>query len=215
PRAAAGYGFWFGFGLFLFGTYWVYISIHDFGAAPLWLALSLMLGLVLVMALYYALTTWLIAALSRGDPARLVLAAPAAWVTVEWLRSWLLSGFPWLSLGYSQVDSPLAGWFPVVGVYGVSFLVVLSTAAFVAGLARTGRARRRAVLVAVLPWLAGFLLALPQWTRPAGEPLTTTVVQGGIRQDLKWLDEQRVAALGLYAKSLAAHPDSDLIVWPE
>src|SRR5690606_36305393 len=118
-------------------------------------------------------------------------------------------------LGYSQVDSPLAGWFPVVGVYGVSFLVVLSTAAFVAGLARTGRARRRAVLVAVLPWLAGFLLALPQWTRPAGEPLTTTVVQGGIRQDLKWLNEQRVAALGLYAKSLAAHPDSDLIVWPE
>src|SRR5690606_38127087 len=132
PRAAAGYGFWFGFGLFLFGTYWVYISIHDFGAAPLWLALSLMLGLVLVMALYYALTTWLIAALSRGDPARLVLAAPAAWVTVEWLRGWLLSGFPWLSLGYSQVDTPPAGWFPFVGVFAASFLSVLTVAALVA-----------------------------------------------------------------------------------
>jgi apolipoprotein N-acyltransferase len=215
PRTAAGYGFWFGFGLFLFGTYWVYISVHDFGAAPLWLGLALMLGLVLAMAVYYALATWLIAVLTRGDPARLVLAAPAAWVAVEWLRGWLLTGFPWLTLGYSQVDSPLAGWFPVLGVYGVSFLVVLSTAAFVAALARTGRERRLALVVAAAPWLLGLLLALPQWVRPAGEPLTATIVQGGVRQDLKWQETQRVAALELYARSVPAHPDSDLIVWPE
>lgn len=215
PRIAAAYAFWFGFGLFLFGTYWVHISIHDFGQASLWLALTLMLGLVLVMALYYALTAWLIAELTQGRPARLLMAAPAGWVGVEWLRGWFLTGFPWLTIGYTQVDSPLAGWFPVVGVYGVSFLVVLSAAAFVAALAWTGRLRRLALVAAVLPWLAGFALAWPQWVRPAGDPLKATIVQGGVRQDLKWLDEHRVAALELYGKSIAAHPDSRLIVWPE
>ncbi len=215
PRRAAAYGFWFGVGLFLFGTYWVYISIHDFGHAPLWLGVALTLGLVLVIALYYALTAWLISWLTRGEPTRLVLAAPAAWAAVEWLRGWFLSGFPWLSLGYSQVESPLAGWFPVVGVYGVSFLVVLCAAAFVAALATAGRTRRTALTVAVLPWAAGLLLALPQWARPAGEPITATIVQGGIAQDLKWRPEQFQATLEVYAKSLREHPDTDLFLWPE
>ncbi|HLT92029.1 MAG TPA: apolipoprotein N-acyltransferase [Woeseiaceae bacterium] len=215
PRRAALYGFWFGFGLFLFGTYWVYISIHEFGQAPVWLAVALTLGLVTVMALYYALTAWLIARLARGRPARLLLAAPAAWAAVEWLRGWLLTGFPWLTLGYSQVDSPLAGWLPVVGVYGVSFLVVLSTAAFVTALALTGRARRNAIVVAVLPWVLGLALGGLEWVRPAGSPLTATIVQGGIPQELKWRPERFQETLEVYGRSLVSHADSDLVVWPE
>lgn len=215
PRVAAGYAFWFGFGLFLFGTYWVHISIHEFGQAPLALALGLMLGLVLVMALYYALAAWLIATLARGSAARLIAAAPAAWVAVEWLRGWFLTGFPWLAVGYGQVDSPLAGWFPVLGVYGASFFVLSSAAALAAALAWTGRARRLALLVAVLPWFAGFALQWIPWVRPAGDEITATIVQGGVPQDRKWLPEQFRSTLELYGKSVAAHPDSDMILWPE
>jgi apolipoprotein N-acyltransferase len=215
PRTAARYGFWFGAGLFLFGTYWVYISIHVFGQAPIWLALFLMLGLVLIMALYYAATCWLVAWLTQDRPLRLIPAAPAAWVAVEWFRGWFLTGFPWLSVGYSQVDSPLSGWLPVAGVYGVSFLVVLSSSAFVAALAFAGHARRLALALAVLPWLAGFVLQWVQWTDPAGEPVTTTIVQGGISQDRKWRPDQFLPTLELYASAVAAHPDSRLIVWPE
>ncbi len=215
PRIAARYAFWFGVGLFLFGTYWVSISINVFGQAPLWLALVLMLGLVLIMALWYALTGWLVAALCRGNPARLILAAPAAWVLVEWFRGWFLTGFPWLSLGYSQIDSPLAGWLPVLGVYGVSFFVVLSASAFVGSLAMTRHARQLALALAALPWVAGYGLQWLPWSHPAGEALTTTIVQGGIPQERKHLPEQFVPTLELYGRTLGAHPGSELIVWPE
>ena len=110
PRDAAKHGFWFGVGLFLTGTYWIYISVVVFGQAPVAIALFLMLGLVLLQSLFMGLTGWLISRLASGKPLLLLLVAPAAWVAVEWLRGWFLTGFPWLGLGYGHIDSPLAGW---------------------------------------------------------------------------------------------------------
>ncbi len=109
PRDAAKHGFWFGFGMFLSGTYWIYISVVVFGQAPAWIAILLMLGLVLIMSLWLWLTGWLISRLSRGEPWALLVVAPSVWVVVEWLRGWVFTGFPWLALGYSQTDSMLAG----------------------------------------------------------------------------------------------------------
>ncbi len=129
PRTAAAYGFCFGAGLFLAGTYWLYISIHVFGEAPLVLAVFLMLALVVIMGLYYAAAGWLIARLCAGQAQRLLLVAPSVWVGIEWIRGWFLSGFPWMSLGYGQIDSPLAGFAAVFGVYGVSLAVMFSAAA--------------------------------------------------------------------------------------
>jgi len=177
PRDAALGAFCFGAGLFLCGTYWLYISIHVFGRAPLLLAIALMVALVLIMAAWYALFGWLVARLVHRDPWRLVLLAPAAWLLIEWLRGWVLSGFPWLSLGYSQVDSPLAGWLPLGGVYGVSLLLVFSSAAAIAVL--YPRRRPLAVLLAVLPWLLGALLRPLSYTSPAGDALTATLISPG------------------------------------
>jgi apolipoprotein N-acyltransferase len=131
PRDAAGHAFWFGFGLFLTGTYWIYISVHVFGNAALWIALLLMVGLSLIMAALLSISGWLVARLAQGESWRLLLVGPAAWVLIEWVRSWVLTGFPWMALGYGQIDLPLAGWAPVLGVYGVSFMLVMSTAAIV------------------------------------------------------------------------------------
>jgi len=131
PRDAAGHAFWYGFGLFLTGTYWIYISVHVFGNAALWIAILLMLGLALLMACVVSLAGWLTSRLSQGEPWLLLLVAPAAWVIAEWVRGWILTGFPWMALGYGQIDSVIAGWAPVVGVYGVSFMLVLSAAAVI------------------------------------------------------------------------------------
>lgn len=215
PREAAWHGFWFGSGLFLVGTYWLYVSIHVFGAAPLWIAIFLMLGLVLIMGLYYALTTWLICRLSGGRPMRLVIAAPAAWTAVEWIRGWFMSGFPWMTMGYSQIDSPLSGFAPVAGVFGISTLLVLSAASTVAILHGAGRQLLPLLILALLPWISGYVLQGREWTAPAGEPIIATIVQGGVSQDRKWLSEQFEPTLKLYAESLPANPDSDIIVWPE
>lgn len=215
PRRAARYAFWFGAGLFLFGTYWLYTSIHVFGQASLWIAIPLMLGLVVIMAAWYAVIGWLTAVLAGDRPWRLVAVAPATWVLVEWFRGWFLTGFPWLSLGYGQIDSPLAGWLPLTGVYGASFLVILSAAAFVTVLVTEGRSRRAGIALTLLPWLIGAGLGQVAWTDASGPARTATVVQGGVSQDMKWLPEQRPLTLDLYRQSLAAHWDSDLVVWPE
>jgi apolipoprotein N-acyltransferase len=133
PREAARLGFWFGAATFAAGTYWLYVSIHGFGGAPVWLALSLMLGLVGVMGLYHAALGY---AIARWLPAsgwvRWLIALPAAWLLIEWWRGWFLSGFSWLSLGYSQTDTWLAGFAPLTGVYGISAVLLVSAGALTA-----------------------------------------------------------------------------------
>lgn len=214
PRRAAWHAFFFGFGLFVSGTYWIYVSVHVFGQAPLWIAMFLMFGLVLIMAAYCAGIGWTIARLCGGQPWRLALVGPAVWVLVEWLRGWALSGFPWLSFGYGQIDSPLAGWAPVLGIYGVSWMLLVSVAGAVPLLARSG-SRMAALTLVLMPWLLGYLLQTQSWTAPSGPSIRTTIVQGGVSQDRKWLREQFVPTLKLYRNALLAAEDSTLIVWPE
>ena len=110
-KEAAWRGFWFGFGAFAAGTYWLYISIHIFGGAPIAVAVFLMLGLVLPMSTYVAATGYLFVAVESAPlMLRCCLLWPACWTLMEWLRGWLFSGFPWLSLGYGQIDGPLSAW---------------------------------------------------------------------------------------------------------
>jgi len=213
PRRAARIGFAWGVGLFLSGTYWIYVSVHVFGEAPLWIAILLMVGLVLIMSGYCALAGWSLARLAGGDPVRLAVAGPAAWVLIEWLRGWVLTGFPWLALGYAQVDTPLAGWAPVLGVYGVSWMLLLSACGLLLVLMRTRPAIGLPLFV--LPWLAGFALQFVPWTEPAGAPFRTTIVQGGVSQDRKWLPEQFGTTLEIYRNALLAAESSPVVVWPE
>jgi len=214
PGLAARYAFFFGVGLFLSGTYWIYVSVHVFGQAPLWIALLLMFGLVLIMAAYFAFIGWAIALLSAASTWRLALVGPAVWTLVEWLRGWFLSGFPWLSLGYGQIDSPLAGWAPVIGIYGVSWMLLISAAALVPLLRREGSAFAAVVLV-LLPWGGGLVLEREEWTDTVDDELRATIVQGGVPQDRKWLREQFEATLRIYRDALLRARDSDLVVWPE
>ena len=215
PKTAAGYGFWFGAGLFLAGTYWLYNSIHVFGGAPLALAIFLMLALVAIMGLYYAAAGWLTARIVAGEPLVLLFVAPSVWVAVEWFRGWFLSGFPWLAIGYSQVDSPLAGLAPLSGVYGISLAVTITATALVVIFHRDRAYRWSLGLVALLPWVAGWAIGGIEWTQQAGPAVRTTIVQGGVSQDQKWQPEQFLPTLTMYRDSLAENPASEIIVWPE
>ncbi len=216
PQRAAWLGFCFGSGTFLAGTYWLYTSIHVFGQAPVWVAFLLMLGLVAIMGAYHALVGYLAARwLPRGGAFLWLLALPALWVLVEWLRGWVLSGFPWLALGYSQIDSWLAGYAPLGGVYLLSLLVAMSAGALL--LLIRGRVRERAIAAAALLviWGGGALLQGRDWTQRADGELTVSLVQGAISQDLKWQAENYDYTLKLYRDLTQQALGSDLIVWPE
>ena len=216
PRDAAAHAFWYGFGLFLTGTYWIYISVHVFGNAALWIALLLMFALALLQATLLSIGGWLISRLSQGEPWLLLFTGPAAWVVVEWMRGWVLTGFPWMAFGYGQIDTGFAGWAPVLGVYGVSFMLVLSTAAVIAtAMAATARGRVVGVATILVPWLLGTSLAFVDWTRPSGDPVRASIIQAGVSQDKKWDRDQLLPIMEYYLSATLSVADSDIVVWPE
>ena len=210
PAQAALRGWCYGLGLFGSGASWVYVSIHDYGYTGIPLALFLTTLFVAGLALFPAVTLWLYRRLT--GPRLAWLSFAGAWVLGEWLRTWLFTGFPWLLLGTSQVDSPLAPWAPVGGVYLLSLITALT------GTLGVELLRRRwwAALPVAALWLAPMTLPT-QWTTPAGEPLRVALLQGNLDQAIKWTPAGQREAANRYSALTRAHSDDapDLIIWPE
>ncbi|MCB5186719.1 apolipoprotein N-acyltransferase [Methylobacillus caricis] len=205
-------GFSFGLGLFSFGIYWIYISLHDFGGMPAAMAIFATFCLSAFMALFPAATGWLARKLGSQ-----YLAMPLIWVLLEWVRSWIFTGFPWLLGGYSQIPgSPLAGFAPVLGIHGVSLAVTISASILAWALyqRRNLPSLRRSALLLLTLWLAGGLLKLNTWSTPTGEPVTVALLQGNITQDLKWENNTLRQTLQQYL-DMALQSRAQLIILPE
>ncbi|TDJ43745.1 MAG: apolipoprotein N-acyltransferase [Gammaproteobacteria bacterium] len=216
PREAGWRGFYFGFGAFATGTYWLYLSLHVFGGAPVPVAVLLMVSLWCAVAAFPAIAGYLNMRLTGGSRVlRWCLIWPAVFTVCEWVRLWLFTGFPWLSLGYSQIDGPLRAWAPVIGVYGVSFVTLVLAGALLTVI-RGGRMDRIGAGVVMLTVVvATFTLHDRDWTQPADESLKVSLIQGSIPQDRKWAREQLGPTLRMYRDLTLAESDRDLIVWPE
>jgi len=217
PRRAFRDGWFFGLGLLGFGVSWLHISIDEFGNVGTPLAVFITALFIALLSLFYGLVGWLgrvLTANGLGRWERLLLFT-SLWVLAEWLRGWLFSGFPWLSLGYSQIDSPLAGWATVFGVYGVSWAVVLTAAGLVLSIVGTSRQRLAVLSGLLLLWGAGLSLKSIDWSIPSGDPLRVAMIQGNVPQQEKWKRRNLVPTLDLYARLSRRNWDRDLIIWPE
>jgi apolipoprotein N-acyltransferase len=213
PRAALLAGLAFGAGLFGVGASWVYISLHDFGGMPAPLAAIGTVAYCAILSLYPAGAAWCYARLQFAGPAWLLLGFPSLWTFFEWWRGWMFTGVPWLALGYSQVDSPLGGFAPVLGVYGVSFLTALCSALLVAMIGAR-RSQIAAGMALVFIFGLGHFFKQVEWTSPVGLPLKVSLLQGNISQDLKFQVNRYTATLALYRRMIEAS-DGRLIVLPE
>ncbi len=246
PRAAFRKGYAFGLGWFGAGVSWVYVSLHDFGMMPAPLAVVATALFCAFLALFPALSLALAARLAPPGGWRWLAAAPAAWVLLEWTRGWIFTGFPWQALGYAQIPaSPLAGYAPLLGVYGVSWLAALSAGALAlvgapphrgpgraSGVKRRFASRRLSpdggkpllqggaggrlpplIFIALL-WAGGLGLQQVEWTRPAGAPVTVSLLQGNVPQTMKFQPE-RLAQTLLDYRQLTLASRSRLIVLPE
>ena len=215
-RVAVRRAFLYGLGYFGVGISWVYVSVSLFGNASPPLAAFITLLLILIMSLYLVLTALLAHKCQPGGGLK-ILVLPAAWILAEWLRGWLFTGFGWLGIGYSFIDTPLAVYAPFIGVLGISFLTVLS----VSGLyllvhPRSGAAVRViGLLVIVLMWLPAVIHQFPSSIHYQDTPVKVALLQGNIPQHLKWKPVTREPTLQWYRQATETHWDSDLVIWPE
>jgi apolipoprotein N-acyltransferase len=205
-------GFAWGLGALLAGVSWIYIALQRFGGMPVPLAAFAVLLFCAFMGLYAGIAGGLFVWLKRGRAGLDVALFAALWLLSEWLRGWVFTGFPWLASGYSQTPpSPLAGFAPLIGVYGVGGLLALVSALAVAAL--HGRNWRPAGL-ALIVLGSGFGLRQMGWTVPVGEPVKVALLQTNIAQSLKWRPEMLQQWLDRNLQMLRDNP-AQLVVLPE
>ena len=206
----------YGFGLFLTGASWLYVSIHEYGfiAAPLAVIATILFCLFLAAIFAFP---FMLAAFLPSTSISLMLGLPAIWVISEWVRSWIFTGFPWLYAGYSHTETWLNGWAPIGGVLSLSFFSAL-TAMFFLWLVQGMEQRRSTLSLSVILMvltISGYLLQQVNWTKDIGKPLTVALIQPNVAQNEKWSVEKRRTILTQLAAQTEAYWGHNIIIWPE
>ena len=229
PTQALQRSWLFGLGMFGTGASWIYISIHDFGFTGPVLATVMTALFVGLLASVFCLPFYVYARWLMGSRWGFVFGFSAIWVLGEWLRSWLFTGFPWLYIGYAHVDTWLAGWAPVIGVYGLSLITIVSGNALAQALyefyAYTRRGRsigykgnyRFAIValsIVIGSWLTGKTLQEREWTE-VDLVQKVAIIQPNIELAKKWNPYYFPSIMAQLDELTARHDDADIQVWPE
>ena len=208
PKQAAKLGFVFGLGFFIAGIYWIYISLHDIGGMPFWMAGLATFLLCAFLALFPACVGYL-----AKRSAYLLPSAAILWVLSEWVRDWIFTGFPWLAVGYSQAPfSPLAGFAPIFGAFGVGLTVTVSASLLV--FIAQQKQRRPAIVGLLAIWIVGGAFSLINWTSPVGNPTKVALIQGNVAQEMKWDESIAIQTVNQYL-GMAKQAQAELVILPE
>lgn len=198
-------------GMFGFGASWIYVSVHVYGYAPPWLAVALVALLVACYSLIALPQAWLYAKFGRQNRLTMVTSFTALWVLQEWIRTWFLTGFPWLYQGYGVMETPVAAYAPIAGVFAVSLVVVLCSVLWL----EAALNRKPVLLLAGLVLSsAGLLLKQVEWTAPAGR-VSVSLVQANVDQHVKWRPENRLPILQKYLQASQSEWGRSVVIWPE
>lgn len=208
------FGYIYGLSMFGVGVNWIHISINLFGGVTLLVAYAITFLFISVLAFYPSFIGVFSRLIYRGRASVYFLfVLPASWTLFEWIRGWMFTGFPWLNLGASQTDTLLSSYAPVLGVYGVSFIVVLLSSTIV--LLCVNRSKWLVLIVPLVILLGAWCLNSVNWTKQAGEPIKVALVQAAIPQEIKWHPVIRQSSYRLYQQLSQKYQKHDLIVWPE
>ncbi len=210
----------FSLGLQGTGVSWIYHSLHTHGNAPAFFAVLLIFLLCCYLSLYTALAAYTVNRYLPNKPVlRLMFFYPASWLVFEWLQGYVMTGFAWMQLGYTQIDFSLSGFAPIFGNHAVGGLIAISAGALVLLVKQRRQLNLKFVLAVVLPvillWLAGSGLKTVSWTDKAGDAIKVSVIQGNIAQKDKWKSHMKQLTLDRYRDLSLAQQDVDLFVWPE
>jgi apolipoprotein N-acyltransferase len=216
-RQIAFLGLSYGFGWLFFGVSWLLIALTRYGGLPIWLSFIALALLAAFLACYSALALaaghQLLKRWKLSDAHVLLLVLPALWALSEWLRGWLLTGFPWLVSGYAHTGSPFSGYASLIGVYGIGWVSALAAGAVALAIIKRSMLVRMLVLLIALV-VVGLALRQVQWTQAIGKPLTVRLLQGNVDQNMKFDMDHINESLTLYRDMILAET-ADLIATPE
>ncbi len=215
-------GFLFGIFFYSANLYWINYALINFGGMPYFLSIPILFLLVSYLSLYYGFFCWITQ--SFYNRYRNLYVVPFVWVGLEWIRSFLLTGFPWSLLGYSQ--HRFIGIIQIseyTGVYGVSFLILLSNMIIAKGLIEPEKKKQVFFEYSTFILLLGSLVMwgnsrIRQWEEQAPKKsIKASVIQGNIKQDMKWNSSRVSEIVNVYDKLTrqAAVDKPDVIIWPE
>ena len=217
-KQAARYGFYYGLGWFGAGISWVHVAIADFGGLPLIASVFLMALLVGYLALFPALASWL----TFKNIKRFQLwGFPVFWLVAEFLRATLFTGFPWLSLGYSQLEGPFRALAPIVGEFGLQAVVAVMAVSVYQFIFNVRHALGRKIdglAITLIIFILGLNIYSTQkdWTGDLNRTVRLALVQGNIEQSIKWQPENELPTMEKYlSMSTEFFSQHDLIIWPE
>ncbi|MFY2509411.1 apolipoprotein N-acyltransferase [Vibrio pectenicida] len=213
-RSALWIGYAWGLGQFATGISWVHISIDKFGGMPKIASLFLMSLLIGYLAIYSGLFTWVLNRYFRqNNRIRFLIAAPAIWLCCDWLRGWVMTGFPWLWLGYSQIDGPLVNFAPIGGVELITLLLIVSAGSIAYAIMKK---QWMHFLIPLTVLFTGYGLQSTHWVTLNPESTTKlALIQGNVDQAKKWLPQQRWPTIMKYTDLTRENWDADIIIWPE
>lgn len=232
PRLGFALAFGTGTTAQLFTMYWTVHAMHKYGYVPLVQAVCVLVLFVMVLGAFTGLFGWLVSKYRR--PGQLLIAAPFLWIAIEFMRTWLFTGFPWELLGYSQHSYLwLIQVTDLFGVYGISGLIVLVNTALTLGILSwleqpwqykavpTSLVLKTGVLVsalmaAVAVYGLSSLRSTDRLVRNAAK-VRLAVIQGNIDQSIKWDPAFQLQTIAKYKNlsAAAAAQKVDLIIWPE
>ncbi|MEC4676369.1 MAG: apolipoprotein N-acyltransferase [Nitrospirota bacterium] len=229
PAQAFVSGFIFGITYFFGTLYWIYYSINYYGGASFLSSILIVVLLCCYLALYPAVFSWLFCVLFKRTRLPALLLAPILWVVLEFLRSYLFTGFPWSSIGYSQYNFlSMIQISDITGIYGISFLILSVNGAVVDFILLRKRVSEMplfplaytvvgfSVLLLLLILTFGYGTWRLGQDRPGGV-VKVGVIQGNIEQDKKWepLYQKEVLDTYIGLSGEVAGPSPDLVIWPE
>ncbi|WP_251367562.1 apolipoprotein N-acyltransferase [Polynucleobacter sp. AP-Titi-500A-B4] len=201
-------GLTFGIGYFVIGLWWLYISLHDVGGMHPLLSCAAVFLLSAYMAFYFSVATLAISLFRKTRVTGLLLAA--SWVVMEFLRSYIFTGFPWMGLAESQINGPFAPIAPLFGGLACTFLVVwISWELF--------QLKNRAIFsAAIMICVIGItqLTGLISFTKPFGDPISIRLIQGNFEQTLKFNPQAIAQQIDFYVSQIKKE-SANLIVIPE
>lgn len=215
--------FAFGVGLYGAGVHWLFVSIHNFGGASVLFAAFLVFVFACFMAILFILPFSIFARWFSRHTLGLIVALPACWMLGEWIRTWLLTGFPWLFLGYGHLNSPLTGWAPITGVIGIGFILSLTAGIAAEWMWRNNErsTSKQALIIAssicAAFWIAGASLKNITWAEPDTTPINIGMVQPNVDQSTKLSFNQSttIATLNQLRDLSTDLWTNDWVIWPE